>query len=197
MTKYAIGAAVALMLATGVGSLNGYEDSDVVEARKEVLAVVKMVEEGKDDKALAEWAIEIRKKEIELNHLARIYKLKDKGGLGYGDPPDPKSGIEAKIIALQRTAKGPSVETLRKERKALIKLAHVNVAMAEITRPHFVKPMDGRTRKDWDGWCDDQKKAARDLIVAVEKEDGPAVSTAAKELLNACTECHCSRNRGR
>jgi len=195
MTRYAIGAAAALALATAVGARNGSDDKDVAEARKEVLAVVKMVEEGKDDKALADRANEIRKKEIELNHLARIYKLEEKGGLGYGENPDPKSGIEAKIIALQRTAKGPSVETLRKERKALIRLAHVNVAMAEIARPHFIKPMDGKNKKDWDRFCDDQKKAARDLIVAVEKEDGPAVARAATELLAACTDCHCTGGR--
>jgi hypothetical protein len=192
MTRYAIGAAVALSLAAAtLGARDGNADKKAAdEAQKEVLAVVKMVEEGKDGEALAKQALAIKKKDVELNHLMHAYKLKEKGGLGYGEKADPKSGIEAKIIALQRTAKGPSVETLRKERKALIRLARVNIAMAEIARPHFLKPIDGRTKKDWDGSLDEQKQAAYDLIAAVENEDGPAVARAAKELLNACTNCH-------
>jgi len=190
MKKYAIGLAVGLVLTLGLGTVGTARDKDSEEAQKEVLDVLKLVETGKDDKALAARAADIKKKDVELNHLMKVYKLKEKGGLGYGENPDPKSGVEAKIIALQRTSNGPSANVIKKEAKDLIKLAHLNIAMAEIAKPHFVKPMDGKNKKDWDGWLDDQKKAARDLIEAVKATDGKAVSKAAKEMLNACIECH-------
>jgi Cytochrome C' len=194
MTKYAIGVAVgvALTLAlAAVGTARDKEDDkDTVEARKEVLDVVKAVEEGKDDKALASKAKAIKDKDVELNYLMKVYKLKEKGGVGFGDKPEPKSGIEAKIIELGRTERGPSVATLKKEGKEIIKLAQLNVAMAEIAKPHFGKPMDGKNKKDWDKWLDEQKAAAKELIEAVKKEDGKAVAKAAKEMLATCTECH-------
>jgi len=171
------------------------EGRETVEARKLVLGLVKAVEDGKDDKALAAKAEAIRKKDVDLNQLMKVYKRRGKGGLGYGDKPDPKSGLEAKIIALQRTERGPSKETLRKEKKDLIRLANVNVAMAEIARPHS----DAYTnrKKEWDRWLDEQKAAAKDLIAAVEQEDGKAVAKAAKDLLAACTECHSIGQNGR
>src|SRR5262245_49527201 len=41
-----------------------------------------------------------------LNDLMKAYKLKEKGGLGFGGTPDPRSGLEAKIITMQRTQRG-------------------------------------------------------------------------------------------
>jgi hypothetical protein len=84
---------------------------------------------------------------------------------------------------------------MMREAKDLIKLAHVNVAMAEIGRPHYdnfedVGKKNKKAKKDWDGWFDDQKKAAKDLRQAVEKADPNAVAKAAKALLATCTECH-------
>jgi hypothetical protein len=167
------------------------EDADVVAARKEVLGVYDLVKAGKADKDVAAKAVAIQKKGVDLNYMMAVYKIKEKGGLGYGgDKPDPKSGIEAKIIALQRTERGPSATVLKKEKDDLIKLAQLNVAMAEIAKPHFPGPKGGKNKKDWDKWLDDQKKAAKDLMAAVNKGDSKAVATAAKNLLATCTECH-------
>lgn len=195
MTKHATGLAVgaALVLAlsaAGVAHDDEHEDKETLEARKEVLDVLKAVEDGKDDKVLAAKAEAIRKKGVELSALMKAYKRKEKGGIGYGKKPDDKSGIEAKIIELARGNKGPSAETLRKEKKDLIKLAQLNLAMAEIARPHFRRPYKTVTREVWNRAIDDQKQAAKDLIEAVKKEDGKAVARAAKELLNSCYECH-------
>ena len=104
--------------------------------------------------------------------------------------PDPKSGVEAKIIALQRTERGPSAAVLKKEAADIIKLAEVNMAMAEIAKPYFTKAAEGKGKKDWDKWLDEQKKASEDLIKAVKASDSKAVAKAAKELLASCTDCH-------
>ena len=204
MTKHVIGLAIgtALVLAlsaVGVAADKGKDkdevDQDTLDARKDVLDVLKDVEGGKEDKVIVAKGVAIQKKGTDLNNLMKVYKLKEKGGLGFGDKPDDKSGLEAKIIALQRTERGPSTATLKKEAKGIVKLAHVNIAMAEIGRPHYdaykaTGKANGKTQKDWDRWFDDQKKAAKELIEAVKKEDGKAVAKASKDLLATCTECH-------
>jgi hypothetical protein len=195
MHRYAVGLSVGLALtaASAVGLAPAREDPEVVEARKEVLDVLKAVEEGKDEKALAARAEAIHKKGIELHDLAAVYKLKMKGGLGYGARPDPKGGVEKKIIELAQARKGLSKETLKKEKDDLIRLGNLNVAMAAINRAYSATCVPKRNesaRKDWHRFCDEQKKAAMDLIEAVKKEDGDGVARAAKGLLSACCDCH-------
>jgi len=196
MTKQVIGLAVGAAMVLAFAAIgvardkDKEEDKDVVEARKDVLDVLKAVEDGKGDKDLADKADAIKKKDVELNNLMRVFKLKEKGGLGFGEKPDDKSGMEAKIIELSRTERGPAKEKLKKESKDLIKLAQLNIAMAEIGKPHFPGNKGGKTKKDWEKWFDDQKQAAKELIEAVKKEDGKAVAKAAKDLLSTCTDCH-------
>jgi len=185
----AVGVALTLALATAT-TARQQVDKDVLEARKDVLEVFEAVKGGKADKDLAAKAAAIHKKGVDLNNLMAVYKIKEKGGVGFGEKPDAKSGVEAKIIALQRTERGPSATLIKKEKDDLIKLARLNVAMAEIARPHFPGPKGGKNKKDWDKWLDDQKKASKDLMAAVNKGDGKAVSKAAKDLLATCTECH-------
>jgi len=194
MKKFAIGLAVgvALTLAmTAAGVARDKEDDEA--ARKDVLDVLKAVEGGKDDKELAAKADAIKKKDYELNNLMKVYKLKEKGGLGFG--PEETSGIEQRIIQLEKLPRGLSPATLKKEKKELVKLARLNLAMAEIARPWYDNFKDagkkeGKTKKDWDKYVEDQKKASKDLLEAIEKEDGKAVSKIAKELLASCTDCH-------
>ena len=192
MTKYLIGLAAGAALTLALAAVGTARDKeDDAKAQKEVLEVAKAAEKGKGDKDLATMAKDIKeKKNLELDSLMKVYKNKNKGGVGFGEKPAADSGIESKIQALQRTERGPSAATLKKEGKDIIKLAYLNIAMAEIAKPHFNKPMEGKNKKDWDKWLDDQKKAAKDLIEAVKKEDGKAVAKAAKEMQNACTECH-------
>jgi len=184
MTKYANGLAlgVALVVATV-----GVAQNQKADPQKDVLDVARVIEEGKGANAVQAKVKAIKAKGYDLDELMKVYKLKEKGGLGFGEKPAAKSGIEAKIQAL---TKGLPAATLKKESKDLLKLADVNLAMAEITRPHFVKPMEGKGKKDWDKWLDDQAKASKDLIDAVKAQDGKAVAKAARQLQNACTECH-------
>src|SRR5262249_23078891 len=109
---------------------------------------------------------------------------------GFGPNPAANSGIEAKLDELQRLPKGPAPRVLKRDAKDLIKMAHVTMAMAEIAKPHFHKPMEGKNKKAWDRWLDDQKQASKDLIDAVAKQNGPAVSQAAGRVLASCTQCH-------
>src|SRR5262249_52422121 len=99
------------------------------------------------------------------------------------------SGIEMKIIELQRNARGPAA-ALKKDSEDLVKMAYVTLAMAEITRPYFTKPQNGKGNKEWQKWLDDQKQASIDLITAGKAQNGKAVAQAARKMLDSCTECH-------
>jgi len=189
MTKYALGLAVGAALVVGVVVAQNPNPA-VVAARKDVLDVTKAVEDGKGDKAIQAKAKAIKAKGIDLDDLMAVYKTRRKGGLGFGAKPADDSGIEKKIAELQRNARGPAPAALKKDSEDLVKMAHVTQAMAEITRPHFAKPMNGKGKKDWDNWLDDQEKASKDLIAAVRAMNPKAVAQAAKKLQDSCTECH-------
>lgn len=191
MNKYLLGlaAGVALTLAlAAVGTARDKEED--AKAQKAVLDTTKSAEDGKSDKELAAKAAEIKKAGYELDSLMKVYKIKKSGGVGFGDSPAPASGIEAKLQEMQRAKRGVAAAKLKSESKDLIKLAYLNIAMAEIAKPHFTKPAEGKTKKDWDKWLDDQKEGAKELIEAVKKGDGKAANKAADKMMNACTECH-------
>lgn len=190
MKKYVIGLAVgaALTLAwTAVGTARyKADDEDVVAARKEVVDALKMVETGKG-KDLEAKATAIKKKDMDLNNLMiAAYKPKDKGGIGF----DAANGMEKKLIDLAKDT--PTKAALKKEKLDLIKLAQLNIAMAEVAKPHFNKPKGGKTQKDWDNWLKEQKKSAQELLDEVKKDnpDPKVVSKVAKNLQNSCSECH-------
>src|SRR5438105_257242 len=74
------------------------EDKEVSAARKDVLALAKEVEAGKDITAKA--AAAMRKKYEDLNTIAQVYKPRNKRGIGFG--PTPVMGIETKIRDLSK-----------------------------------------------------------------------------------------------
>jgi hypothetical protein len=197
MTKYVLGLALGLALTLSFAVIGTAEekkdkkvDLDVLKARNATLDLVKALEDKKGDKVVEGKVATIKKDGHELDALMKIYKPLESGGIGFAGKEGKENGIEATIIRLQRTERGPSVATLKKEGKDIIKLAYINIAMAEIAKPYFNKPSEGKGKKDWDKWLDDQKAAAQDLIKAVEKEDSKAVAKAARALLAACTDCH-------
>jgi hypothetical protein len=184
MKKHAINLTLGVALSLALVGVSGARQPDV-------LAATQAVEQGKPDKVLVDMAAAAKAKGVTLDQLMEVYKLHQKGGLGVGAKPAPNSGIEAKIHELQR-GKGPTPAALNKEAADLIRLANVNIAMAEMARPHFPKPMNGKNKKDWDRYLDEQKQASRDLIAAVKAGKGADVARAARSLQNACVECHAS-----
>jgi hypothetical protein len=192
MNKYLLGlaAGVALTLAlAAVGTARDKEED--AKAQKAVLDVTKSAEDGKSDKELATKAAALKKDGYELDSLMKVYKIKKSGGVGFGTSPTDSSGIEAKLQELQRAkSRGVAAAKLKSEGKDLIKLAYLNIAMAEIAKPHFPKVTEGKNKKDWDRWLDDQKEGAKELIEAIKKNDGKAAAKAADKMMNACTECH-------
>lgn len=163
------------------------EDKEIKEAQKDVLDLTKDVSADKPDaKAINEKAAKIKKKYEELNTVMHIYKPKDKGGIGYGKAGE---GIELKIIGMGKRV--VPAATLTKDKDELIKMANINIAMAAITK-HYAptKTKGGKGKKDWESHCEDQRKAAEELIKAVKAGKAADVKTAANNLNNACNNCH-------
>jgi hypothetical protein len=190
MTKYVIGLAVGTALVVATVVVAQLPNPAQAAAQKDVLDVAKAIEDGKGNKAIQAKVKAIKGKGTDLADLMWVYKNRQKAGLGFGAKPADDSGIEKKILELQRTARGPAAAALKRDSEDLIKMAYVTLAMAEITRPYFNKPANGKGRMAWNKWLDDQEKASRDLIAAVKAENPKAVAQAAKNLLNSCTECH-------
>jgi hypothetical protein len=188
MTKRVIGSAVGVALLLGAVALAG-DKAEEEAARRDVLDVARAIEDGKGAKVIQAKANAIKAKGYDLDVLMLVYKTKQKGGLGFGAKPATDSGIEKKIMELQRNAKGPAPAALKRDSQDLLQMAYVTWAMAEITRPHF-NPAGGKGRAAWNGWLNDQAQASKDLIAAVKAQNGKAVAGAARRMRGSCIDCH-------
>jgi cytochrome c556 len=191
MTKYAGGllfslaVVLTMVLGTAVTAADKEDDKEIKEAQKDILDLAKIAENGKG-KAIEAKVTAIKKKYEDLGTLMHIYKPKNKGGLGFGALPT--SGLETKIRDLSKRKLAPL--TLAKETDELIRMAHVNIALGDITKLYFSKDKNGKTKKDWDKHLEDQKKAAKELIDAVKAKNAVKLKAAAENLDNACNNCH-------
>src|SRR4051812_18799664 len=90
--------ALALGLLTVTGTLTAADES---EAKGAILKLAGMVEKEADARKEAG---EVAKK-VEIEEVMKLFKLRSRGGLGFGDKPGAtpnQDGIEAKLIALGR-----------------------------------------------------------------------------------------------
>jgi hypothetical protein len=145
-------------------------------AQQDILALAKDVAAGKD---IAAKAALLPKKYEDLEDLMAIYKPRPKGGLGF----------EVKIRSLA-SGQALTPAQLQQEAKDLIQMAHVNTALAEITRHYFRKPRNGKIQKDWDEYLSVMKKTSTDMIAAVKARDPRKLKETAANLDNACNKCH-------
>ena len=118
-----------------------------------------------------------------------VFKPRDKKGIGVG-PRGPGDGIEFKLnnLGKRKMAKAQ----LRKESAELLKMAYINLAMAEIT-PHYPPPRLRRNKKgvkEWWQYTADWKTGTKAFLSAVKKGEPEAVKKAANSITNACNGCH-------
>jgi hypothetical protein len=169
---------------TGVGAFQAPEDKEAKGAREQVLQLAKEAEAGKK---VTSKAAALGKRYEDLSALKVIYKARQRGGIGFG--PRPTYGIEQKIIDVTKKVLSPA--DLKKESAELVRLAHINIVLAEATRAHTpAKDFSRMTPKLWIQYVGDMKKASQDLIKAVKASDAKGVKTAATRLNTSCNECH-------
>jgi cytochrome c556 len=179
---------MAIGVAVGTSTAHAFDDNkEIKEAQKDVLELTKLISAGKEKEADAK-AAAIKKKYEELNTVMHVYKPSPKGGIGYGKA-GPGDGIELKIINMGK--RNVPAATLQKEKADLIKLAYINAAMAMVA-DHYAptKPKGGKGAKEWKQYSADQKKAAMDMIKAIQAGNAADVKAAANNMNNACNNCH-------
>src|SRR5262249_32772502 len=122
-----------------------------------------------------------------LEHLARAFRLKSKGGIGLDlEVEATKNGIECKIIMLVKKDLAP--EELAKESAALIKMAQIIHAVGEIYA--HVPHRNDKGKNVWDKYNKDMIQGSQRLIEAIKSGNAKAVRTAAGKLNQSCCECH-------
>src|SRR5262245_3488425 len=152
-------------------------------AQKEILKLAEKLAAGKD---ITADVASFKKKFEDLEPIMHSYKPGNKGGIGYGAK---KEGIELKLNAMGKRAV-PAAD-LKKDRDELVKMAYVNVVIAEIAAQYApAKPKGGKGAKEWKAYTTDQKKAAMDLVKAIQAGNAANVKAAANNINSACNGCH-------
>jgi cytochrome c556 len=195
MFSYARTLALGLALVAAIGLLAvgsaicAADDDDEVKmtkaAAKDIADLAKQIESGKDVKDLV---AKIDKKYEDLKPLMdAAFKPRYKHGIGVG-PMGKGDGIELKIQTMGKRALQPA--TLEKQKDALIKMAYINLAIAEVTMLRKIKPKGGKGIKEWQQHTSDMKKATEELLKAVKGGSGAEVKKASVNLEASCTNCH-------
>jgi soluble cytochrome b562 len=163
------------------------DEKEIKEAQKDTLELAKAIEEGKNGKDIA---ARMKKKYSELNTVMQAFKPTTKKGIGTNiGAKGAGDGIEAKIISLGR--KAPSKDALEKQKAALLKMAYINLAIAEVTKLYPPgKPKGGKGVKEWQQYTTEMTKSTKEMIDAIKKGDSAKVKEAANNLNNACNSCH-------
>jgi len=175
------------LMTQGTSRADDDEDKAIKEAQKDTVELAKAIEEGKDTKAIT---TRMKKKYEELNTIMQAFKPTTKKGLGTGiGDKGAGDGIESKIISLGKRA--PTAAALASQKRALIKMAYINLAIAEMTT-HYppTKPKGGKGVKDWQQHTADMKKSTKDLIDAIKSGDPKKVKEIANNLNSSCNNCH-------
>lgn len=126
----------------------------------------------------------------ELVPLMKIFSLKKRGGLGIGEKVADKDGLEAQMQALGE--KPLSDKDLKDSQAAIIKLAYINAAIAEVIKTHPPAKFDakkGQKKADWDKWSVEMGKLAEEMVKAA-KKDPKAFNAAAHKADKNCMACH-------
>jgi hypothetical protein len=176
----------ALLLATTPArtAYDQEDDKKIKAAQKDVLAFAGDVAKGKLD---AKKALAIHKKYDELNHLMTVFKARERKGIGYGPSGE---AIEGKLNKLGKFALKRG--DLNKEAAQLLRMAYINLALAEIG-PHYAPPRPndrGKGAKEWKQYTAEWKVATTQFIAAVKKRNPDMVKKAANDITSTCNSCH-------
>ncbi len=167
---------VAGVLATGQAQV-------VKDSRKEVLELARQAEAGKD---IRKKAAALRPRFAGVRRAMNLYNPRDRGGIGFG----PRGiALERKLIDLEE--KPLDAQALKKESAELVRLAHINLVMAEITHGFAPeKPFLGKGKKEWQRDVEAMKAGSRRLLEALAASSPKDVQAAAARINNACNNCH-------
>src|SRR5262249_6923852 len=178
-----------ILLAVGIipGTTMAAEREDVCKA---LIKLAELLE--KNDKAdTAKQASAIAESLDSIDEVMYLMSRRrgTKGGMGVGDKPGAitPDGIEAKITDLAK--KELTNERLAKEAKAIQRMAHITVAIAEVTK-HKSPPLAKKYKQIWLDSTEEMRRFSVDLARAAEKKDAKALREAAQKIDASCNKCH-------
>ena len=166
-----------------VGLLAVGQAQEVRGPAREVVELAREAEAGKD---VEKKAVALRKRFRNARAAMNLFNPRSRGGIGVG----PRgTAIEQALIGLEEEAL--TAQALKKESAELVRVAHITLVMAEITDGFPpAKPFLGKGKKEWERDVGAMKKAARDLLKALEARSPREVKAAATRINTACTNCH-------
>jgi len=191
MTKFWIMPTLALAFAALAVSAFAGDDEDLIKARKAVLDLAKAIEKGEKD--VAAKAAAVKKGGVELEGIMHSYKPADKKGIGFvqlknGQKPKAGDGIELKFLDL---GKRVSKMNLANEKADLIRMAYINLAIAELTIHYAPEKLNkGKGPKEWKQYTEEMKTATNKFLEAVKSGDPAKVKAAANDVSGSCNNCH-------
>jgi cytochrome c556 len=128
----------------------------------------------------------------ELIDLMNLLRLREKGGLGFGEKPTPPAssdGIESRLMGWAKRA--PAGAELAKQADDIARAAYIMAAISELTEAHTPKKKEGdKDPKDWKQWTDDMREGSLELATAARMKDSAAIKKAANKLNASCNNCH-------
>jgi cytochrome c556 len=174
------------------------DDNDVFVPQKieqEVNKMAKALAQGKKIDKDADIYFDNHKADLKQTHW--IFKPRDGNGWG-GFGVGPKEGvylpdgIEGFIIAQANPRKKPLTDDeLNAAAADLLRLAHVTLALAEITGRYTPDDKgDPKTLKEWHDGVEGMKRGASDLKAAIKAKKPDAVKKSFATLYDSCIQCH-------
>ena len=192
-TKVRLAIASVLLAATlgllcASNATSGGPDKAVAEA---ITKVADAIKKGNADSAKKLAAKANSLKDIEDNSdFMHLFKLRNKGGLGWGSKAGANpatDGLEKKIQEYAKNVKANEAADPANEDAALW-----IAAMAEMTKLRVPEKdqAGGKTKKAWKDFADEMRDAAAGFSKAVAGKNASAIKTAADKLNNTCLNCH-------
>jgi len=162
---------------------------------KDIPATVKKIGEmfkKKDAKGAATHAAASIKNIEELSELMKMFKTRNKEGLGIGEKAltnPSKDGIEVYLRDLARDVPA----NVAKQADALELTGYWIAAMGELSIAQEGKGKVGgskKTKKAWVGWSADMRDAGLAFAKAAQSKGGQEIKTAASKVNATCNNCH-------
>jgi hypothetical protein len=130
-------------------------------------------------------------KKGDLDDAMRLFKPKNKNGLGIGDltRAGHKAGIE--LLIRDYASRPPTDAEVTRHHAELQRVGRITLVIAEIM-PHYApqKDLGSKGPTDWRKRSGEMKKGALNFLDAVGAKDPRLIAEAAKRLNNTCVECH-------
>jgi hypothetical protein len=188
-TRYG-GAIVALALALLV-LLGSTEAKQAGNLKNDIDEIADAIAKNQPD-TLKKKAAAVANAIDEVGDVMNLLLLRrgNKGGIGVGPKPEEirPDGMDQKIADI--ATKGISQVKLKKEAKALERMAHRTAAILEVAQRKPLATLNPQQVKQWQELAKESRAATLELAKAIREGAPPEVGKAAVRTYATCDRCH-------